>query len=415
MTKKVLSFDVGIINLAYCLLEINQDQTFKILKWGVIDLADDRRVCEHMKTNKQKCGKIARHVLKLDKCCNYYCKAHASKAGLSLTLRPITVTWNQCIASNNDKCNMCDKYGEYVSNIFDGKYCMKHRKSITSTNNYICCTKKCNNCVTRGILEENQKLNIGWCDDHYDQGFKEFIKKKTKGISQNSNKISLMSIGKSMYEKLDSIPDLLMVDEVLIENQPTFINPTMKSVSAFLFSYFIMRGIHEKEKTGSTISNISFCSPSNKIKVGGDQANQKLDNVDDDKVYKITKNLGIQFCKALIDDNQGYLDILDSHKKQDDMADAFLQGFIMSLGPVIPKHYADKIKNIDCSEEIKITKKTKKHTETETDTKTDTKTNTKINTKTDTETETEAKAKTIVKKQKDKMLIDKVSIDTEDD
>lgn len=383
MLKKVLSFDVGIINLAYCLLEINDtDETFKILKWGIIDLADDRLVCEHTKTNKQTCGKIAKHVLKIDPDYDhhYYCKAHASKACLGACVKPIQLTWTPCNYQdkNQDKnqdqdkaqdrdqgniCDLCDKKCEFVSNHIKGKYCSKHRKTVTSSNNYVCATKKCNNNITRGVFTNddtnNQKLNIGWCDEHFDDEFNAFIKKKTKNISQNSNKKSLIAIGRSMYQKLDSIPDFLMVDEVYVENQPTFINPTMKSVSAILFSYFIMRGIHEKTKTGSTISNISFCSPSNKIKVGGQKANDKLDNAEDDKVYKITKDLGVKFCKALIDDNKVDLDTLNSHKKQDDMADAFLQGFIMCFGPTIPQHYADKIKTVDCSDVKKVVKKRK--------------------------------------------------------
>src|SRR5205823_3374149 len=133
----------------------------------------------------------------------------------------------------------------------------------------------------------------------------------------------------SMYNKLDAIPELLQVDEVFVENQSTFINPTMKSVSAMLFSYFIMRGINEKDKTESTIKTINFCSPQNKIKVGGKEANDKLEQTQEkNKVYKITKNLAVEFCKALINDNEEWMNMFESHKKQDDMADAFLQGFI---------------------------------------------------------------------------------------
>ncbi len=361
MPKKVLSFDVGIINLAYCLLEINEeDDTFKILKWGIIDLADDRFVCEHIKINKDVCGKIAKNVLKIDSNSSnnhYYCKAHSSKAELCVCVKPIDLIWTHCVG---EKCELCDKNSEFISNIIDGKYCSKHRKSVTLSNKYICATKKCNNIATKGIYSESddnkQILNIGWCEEHFSDEFSGHVKKKTKNISQNSNKISLVSIGKSMYQKLDQIPEFLIVDDILVENQPTFINPTMKSVSAILFSYFIMRGVHEKNKTGSTISNISFCSPSNKIKVGGKKANDEIVNADDDKVYKITKNLGINFCKALINDNKSYLDILNSHKKQDDMADAFLQGFIMCFGPTIPVHYAEKIKTVDCSDEKNVKK-----------------------------------------------------------
>ena len=40
MTVKVLSFDVGIKNLAYCILSYN-DSKFKIYDWGIINLTED--------------------------------------------------------------------------------------------------------------------------------------------------------------------------------------------------------------------------------------------------------------------------------------------------------------------------------------------------------------------------------------
>jgi len=46
---KILSFDVGIINLAYCLLEIDENKKWTILKWGIIDISP---------TQKKLCGAI---------------------------------------------------------------------------------------------------------------------------------------------------------------------------------------------------------------------------------------------------------------------------------------------------------------------------------------------------------------------
>ena len=65
----------------------------------------------------------------------------------------------------------------------------------------------------------------------------------------------------------------------------------MKTVSSMLYSYFIMRGLHEKDKTGSTIKNIDFCSPSNKIKVGGSEADKRIENAEDDKVQAFANHL----------------------------------------------------------------------------------------------------------------------------
>ena len=38
---RILSFDVGIVNLAYCLLEYLENGHCNIIKWGVIDILDD--------------------------------------------------------------------------------------------------------------------------------------------------------------------------------------------------------------------------------------------------------------------------------------------------------------------------------------------------------------------------------------
>lgn len=368
--RKVLSFDVGIINLAYCLLEIDdENQTFKINKWGIIDLADNRAVCSFIKNTGEFCDKIANYAVKVDKHnVHHYCKAHVIKA--ELKIRPVRFKWWTVDPDDVDRCNMCTKSGEFCSNLIEGQYCKVHQKTIIASHKFACAKKKCGSPITQGlylikpILDENgnevdqephYELECGWCNTHFDDEYRALLKKKTKKVSQNSNKISLLSLGSSMYQKLDQIPEFLMVDQVLVENQPTLINPTMKSVSAMLFSYFIMRGIHEKERTGSTIKSINFCSPASKITVGGDEAGEKLEEAADDKVYKLTKTLGVKFCKALIADNDEWMHMLESHKKQDDMADAFLQGIVRTFGSTLPEHYASKIKNVDISKEAKGT------------------------------------------------------------
>lgn len=47
--KRFLSFDIGVKNLAYCLLEVNDSIDYRdiqIIKWGVIDLAEGQKVKE---------------------------------------------------------------------------------------------------------------------------------------------------------------------------------------------------------------------------------------------------------------------------------------------------------------------------------------------------------------------------------
>ena len=42
---KILSIDVGIINLAYCLIEI-KDNKYKILSWDTINLCSETYICK---------------------------------------------------------------------------------------------------------------------------------------------------------------------------------------------------------------------------------------------------------------------------------------------------------------------------------------------------------------------------------
>lgn len=378
ISKKILSFDVGIKNLAYCLMEIDDNtKKFRINDWGIINLADNRSTCSFIKREGQFCNKIAKRKVKIDKHNTYYyCKDHISKA--SLKVQPIDIRWWNTDQDDITNCNMCKKPGLFHTNVTDGIYCKTHQNSVMSNRGFVCAAKKCKQIITNGLyvyrpeydeygIEDGDcylELELGWCDYHLDTEYKAFIKKKTKKISQNSNKIPLSYLGESLYRQLDQKPNFLKVDDVLVENQPSFINPTMKSVSAMLLSYFIMKGVHEKEKTQSTIKNINFCSPSNKIKVGGEDANKKIKAEKiKSNMYKITKGLGVTFCKALISDNDDALKMLDLHKKQDDMADAFLQGFITHFGKALPLHYTEMINGIKYKNQdqtkVKIKKTTK--------------------------------------------------------
>lgn len=375
--KTVLSFDVGIINLAYCIFDVITDsktdsntesKTFEIKQWDLINLADGRETCQFIKMNGETCDKIANTVVDIDNHNKYYfCSAHQNKCVLKT--RKISQRWWMIPPDDIDRCRYCNKNGVMYSNIIEGQFCDEHQKKIKIQYNLICVSKKCKQEVDYGLYldepiigdgescgEMTSVFKFGWCSDHYKTGCEEYIAKKSKKIIQNSNKLSLCSIGVTMYKKLDRIVELLKVDEVLIENQPTFINPTMKSISSMLFSYFVMRGLHEKDKTKSTIKTVNYCSPSNKIKVGGDDADKRVKNAKEGKEYKVTKELGLRFCKALIDDR--WLKHIETYKKKDDLADAFLQGFIMNFGPVIPTIYAEKIKTVDTNVHQKITKKT---------------------------------------------------------
>jgi hypothetical protein len=77
----------------------------------------------------------------------------------------------------------------------------------------------------------------------------------------------------------------------------------MKTLATILYSYFITRGLIDVKTTKSTIKEIRFVCPSNKLKVNKSNTDKVLDNEKTKtcaKVYKMTKKLGEKYCKVLI-------------------------------------------------------------------------------------------------------------------
>ena len=61
--KTILSFDVGIKNLAYCLLK-KSDIEFKITDWGIINLVEDMQKCMFCGNGGKQCEKLAKFCYK---------------------------------------------------------------------------------------------------------------------------------------------------------------------------------------------------------------------------------------------------------------------------------------------------------------------------------------------------------------
>ena len=309
---KILSFDVGIKNLAYCLIEKKEDD-FEIKKWDIINLVDDRDVCEHVLKRGGRCGKIARFFMKdSDDKITTYCKEHNDKNIIKL----------------NESCF----------------FVCQHTK-----------------CIERSKYNILGKPEWSWCEKHNKDAKKILTKFKSRKLTkQNCTQQSLQELADKLFTRLDKESDFLQVDDVLIENQPSLKNPTMKTIASMLYSYFVMRGIVDRENTKSTIKNIKFISPSNKLKIDKATTKKSLDEAKDKKeVYDITKGLGKIYCTTLISKMENGL--LEKHSKKDDLCDSFLQGFQYLFNP-IPQRYVDKIKSIDREKLTTKNIKSKKNT-----------------------------------------------------
>ena len=276
---KLVSFDVGIKNMAYCLFDIS-GESIKVDDWNEINLMPDANkqvilcTCEiTIKGNKKRnipasvkpCGKKAKYT----NGARCFCERHAKTSNLLMPSSAYKISYLNKLKSDEIK------------------------KTLSSFN----------------IIPETIKKDaIKQLVEYYDNLSLKPIKKS----KNNASNIDLITIGKNIKTEFDKV-NFKNVERVIIENQISPIANRMKSIQGMLAQYFIMR--HE------TIQ-IEFLSSSNKLK-GFEKAHDNLDSN-----YKQHKMDAVFHTKRIIENpffNDWKLHVLN-HKKIDDLADAFLQG-----------------------------------------------------------------------------------------
>jgi hypothetical protein len=301
---RTVSWDIGTKNLAYCIMDYekeNESLPFKIQQWELINLLNEKKkICCH--NDKKKCVRKASYEFMINNDEKYLCKIHKNNHDEMIKQHEL-IKFTQ----NNGKYK-CDYSDNCKTN---AKWC--------HNNNYYCTIHK-----KRLILIEEQKL-------------------KLKDIKRaKCNKINHMILRKNLINKLNSMKELLNVDYVIIENQPSFKNPTSKSIQDTLYTWFLIKGIIERDITNSTIKDIKLVAPSNKLKVNDNKSVEILSKAKSDReTYKLTKDLGIQYCKKLIENDPIWTNFIEDKQKSiyiedrkvDDLCDSMLLGaqFITKL------------------------------------------------------------------------------------
>lgn len=321
MDYKICAWDVGIKNLSYCILHIT-DTKWKILDWDDINISNIKKhICEGtINKGKKPCTKNSSFMgTDIDGIVHYLCGTHKK------IYTPYSDTWE------------ADNFTEY-----DGSdRCVYETKSV--------CGKKAHNMVKEKT----------YCKSHKNIILNR-VKKSTALVKikrQSCYTVDLQILAETMYSQLDKIDGLTDVDIVRIENQPTMKNPTMKTISSFLFGYFAM-------KNTGRIKKIKFISPSIKLKLDDIETdilikralkNEKLvksaekviEKAKLDKkpefifsyaigqnreklkleAYDVIKGLAIEYTLFLLEQdaiNKKWVDHLNKFKKKDDLCDSFL-------------------------------------------------------------------------------------------
>lgn len=285
--QTILSWDVGVIHLAYCLLTKkiydSNKLNWEIKEWNIIDLTD---------RNDYKCICGAKATCSVNN--KFFCKIHAKKEDLTIQ------NYNELFVKTKEK-------GTGISPTTLGKCSCGKNGTLKFQNNY-------------------------YCSAHAKQYYNNYVKSKEIKDFQvkSSKKLNFDDVKLKLIKTLESKPELLKADVVVIENQPSFKNPRMKSIASTLYDYYLIRGIIDKQITKSNINIVKFMSPSNKLKIADDGDSKKIVKAkqenNDTKAYKLTKSLGIKYCLELANHLPNWIQHFQSFKKKDDLADAFLQG-----------------------------------------------------------------------------------------
>lgn len=204
---KLLSIDVGIKNLAYCLMQAGEAQqtNAKIIAWDVINLCGKDPLCS-------ACIKTA----KFAQAEKYYCASHAKKSGLLMPLPAIS-----------PKKLKKMKLSDLQKVILD--YSIPIPPSVIKKEDIFK--------VVSTFLEQKMLTTIA---------------------GAKANDMDLVQIGIAMRKAFDEElkHHLSSITHIVIENQISPIANRMKTLQGMIAQYFIM---HEK-------TQIAFVSAANKLK-----------------------------------------------------------------------------------------------------------------------------------------------------
>jgi len=353
--QKLISFDIGIKNMAFCFFDASSSSPPAIQKWEVLNLMDEttptqKIVCTcHLKTKVPKkkveniviktCGKTAKY----QKNGEFFCEKHACSHETYLIPKKEHSPASLKKLKVDGLLELANKYGVFSKNTnnnnekIEALFAQK-REQVLIPN-----TKK-------DILEKT----LAFFDEKCFQVI-QVSKKKT------ANETDLLSIGRNMTRLLDQYPELVESPGtyVILENQISTIANRMKTIQGMLAQYFIMRGRPD--------IYIEFVSSANKLKdfpkatvaateaatvaateaVSGESSGAATEPIVNS--YKQHKKDGITFCKQFLEKNPTWTPwsyALESVKR-DDLADSFLQGiWYLKREKIITYAYDLKINSV---------------------------------------------------------------------
>ena len=283
--SKLISFDIGIKNLAYCIFDISM---ISILDWNVIDLSSETEntsiiqdKCNCTLQSKKTCSKNAKYSMNS----LFFCEKHAKSSSFLLP-----------------------------SKEFEEPSLKK--KSVDSLRIFL--EEKKIPLLKKETKSEMMERIIEWKKTKVLTS----LQKETK--TKKGKPLDFIQIGRNLAIHLSKI-DLADIEYVVIENQISPIANKMRTIQGMVAQMFILQNV----------PTIEFVSSSNKLREYLGESKKEKDETKKESIlnpdYKQHKKDGIAYTRQwLSSEKSGFSNwntFFDTYpKKQDDLADAFLQG-----------------------------------------------------------------------------------------
>lgn len=284
---RILSFDVGIVNLAYCCIDITDD-SFNIIDWNVISLCGASNCCQ-----------CSNPVYVLHPNGAGYCRTHAKKEPLIMP-PPMKYT---------SKLEFINKAWMPFIERAKGQEAaiIQHINAAP---------------LMSGIINsfDDLKLSTRKKDELVFQ-LRHIVSAFCWRPKPRADDTHAVSIGRNLKAAMDALLDKVgYIHAVVIENQLGKLAVKMMRVQGMITQYFIDRGIE----------HIDFISAAKKL--GNELMDELGKKYDIDKyetgTYADRKKASVHIVSRIVSDR--WLLYFQSHKKKDDLADCFLQAFAYS-------------------------------------------------------------------------------------
>jgi hypothetical protein len=358
---RIISFDVGMKNLAYCIFSISDTIAFtgasaselihhiKIERWDVIDLRFEPDLSASSVTEvaqpppKRLCindTKLAKWMFAIPPSAIppsaplIYCAKCADKSKYKIPSREILPI------KRKPELLLKKKLGE----LMDIKACLA-TSSSSSPQSLEPGAAATNLKLRKSDLIEEIKTTLSrdYMEPFDEQKYSNYIagtpaSKPKKANYTYAHDLDLITYGRNMMKHLDLILSECSgpIEMMIIENQISTLASRMKTLQGMITQYFIMKHVPQ----------IEFISASCKLKLFTDTPiSQSLDSGGDTgaddgggiyidaSTYADRKKSGIAVCRSLGEisrkhksDYVKWMTVFETHKKKDDLADCFLQG-----------------------------------------------------------------------------------------